>query len=149
MAERILREARRALPRDKVLDAFSGTVRPSPGLSSLVLAVVAIALTAGLVVGLGLTPLVGVPIAVVLALAVAAALGAFATDLVVFAVTKREIVVLELVRGTAGDVLDRGPRRIEVDRYWDPRWKKVRVRDHRAYVNVRTFGPAIDALLDD
>jgi hypothetical protein len=48
-----------------------------------------------------------------------------------------------------GDVLDRGPRRIEVDRYWDPRWKKVRVRDHRAYVNVRTFGPAIDALLDD
>jgi hypothetical protein len=142
MAERILREARRALPRDKVLDAFSGTVRPSPGLSSLVLAVVAIALTAGLVVGLGLTPLVGVPIAVVLALAVAAP-RAFATDLVVFAVTKREIVVPNWhARG----------RRSTVGRHIE--WTATDPAGRRSagdivYVNVRTFGPAIDALLDD
>ena len=46
MAARVLSEARRALPRDKIVAACSGTVRPSPGASSVVLAVVAVALNA-------------------------------------------------------------------------------------------------------
>lgn len=150
MAARVLSEARRVLPRDKIVAACSGTVRPSPGASSLVLAVVAVALTAGLVVGLGMTPLVAVPIAAGVALAVAAGLGAFATELVVFAVTRRDVVVLEMARGRAGDVLARVPTaEVEVTPYWDRRWKRVRAGDRRAYVSIRTYPAALGALSRD
>lgn len=148
VGQRLLELANDALPREQVELALSGMIRPSPLTLTVVPALIVIGLYV-LIAGV-LQPGAVASILIVVAglVLVLVAFMRFVVQSVLIAATRKEVIAVEFRLGRTGAVMDRQPRPLSVEPYWDRRYRRVRVGQVRAFVTNRLYGAVVDELAD-